>query len=353
MIDVLIVEDSAVVRAHLAYLLGADPALRVIGTASTGEEAIASVRARRPHVILMDIHMPGMGGFEATREIMATTPVPIVIVTSTMSFSEVSTAMRAMTAGALAVTKKPGGLGSPHAAADAAELITLVKLMSEVKVVRRSRPTPPQGVAPLPQRLPALPSGGISVVAIGASTGGPPAIHELLLGLPKAFPIPILIVQHITPGFTQGFADWLSGATGFPVHVASDGEGPLPGHVYVAPDDRHLTIGPFAELRLSGDEPVNGLRPSVSVLFRSVAERHGRRAVGVLLTGMGKDGAAELKSMADAGAITVAQDLESSIVHGMPGEAIALGGARYVLSPPQIAAMLISLASPLSTGARP
>jgi two-component system chemotaxis response regulator CheB len=164
-----------------------------------------------------------------------------------------------------------------------------------------------------------------------------------LSGLSTAFPAPILVVQHIAVGFTDGFAAWLDGGCGLSVHVARGGETPLPGHVYVAPDDRHLVLGARGDLLTNRDEPVNGLRPSVGVLFRSVAEHLGRRAIGVILTGMGRDGAAELKLMADRGALTIAQDEASCVVFGMPGEAVKLGAARFVLLPERIHDLLLAV----------
>jgi two-component system, chemotaxis family, protein-glutamate methylesterase/glutaminase len=164
-----------------------------------------------------------------------------------------------------------------------------------------------------------------------------------LAGLTKNFPLPVLIVQHIASGFTQGFVEWLAKSSGFPVHLGVHGGQPLPGHAYVAPDDHHLGIDAKKLMVLSQDDPVNGLRPSGSYLFHTVAQFLGSRAVGVLLTGMGKDGAQELKEMKDRGALTIAQDQASAVVHGMPGEAVKLGAAAYVLPPEKIAALLAKL----------
>jgi two-component system chemotaxis response regulator CheB len=246
--------------------------------------------------------------------------------------------MRALAAGALVALRKPKGLGDQDADAEGAALVLALKTMSGVKVVRRRS----QGAATAEQ-LPRDPTGhDATIVAIGASIGGPPVIAQILSGLPPAFAAPILIVQHIAAGFTAGFAEWLATTSRLPVHVAVGGESPLPGHVYIAPDDRHLRVGPRFELETTRDEPYNGLRPAVGVLFRSVAERFGGRAIGVILTGMGRDGAAELKLMADRGALTVAQDEESCVVFGMPAEAIKLGATRFVLPPDEITALLTS-----------
>jgi two-component system chemotaxis response regulator CheB len=343
MINVLVVDDSRVIRDYLVYLLESDPEIHVMGTADSGEAALEFLAEHRPDAILMDIHMPGIDGFETTRRIMSSSPVPIVVCTASTQFDQVNTAMRALEAGALAVLKKPKGLGDPDAEAEGIAIIRTLKVMSEVKLVRRwdRPPTPPPAAA---GPIPCEPIGhDAAVVAIGASIGGPPAISQILSRLSPAFAVPILVVQHIAAGFTDGFAGWLATASGLPVHVAQDGETPLPGHVYVAGDDRHLRVGPRGELQTSRDAPCNGLRPSVGALFRSVDERFGRRAVGVLLTGMGRDGADELKLMADRGALTVAQDEESCVVFGMPAEAIRLGAARLVLPPGKIAELLTTV----------
>jgi two-component system chemotaxis response regulator CheB len=344
MIKVLVVEDSPVVREFLVHLLGSDPEIQVIGTASNGEEALAAVQHKKPDVITMDIHMPKIDGFEATRRIMETRPTPIVIVSGSSSLQEVSTTFRAIEAGALAAVSRPQGIGHPRHETSAQEMVQTVKLMSEVKVVRRwprLKSTPV--VLPTPQMQVRRAPAEIQVVAIGASTGGPLVLQAILSGLPKDLPVPVLIVQHMAPGFVQGFAEWLAQSSGFPVHIPTDGEYPLPGHAYVAPDGVHMGVGTGGRVILSADEPENGLRPSVSYLFRCVAQVFGRQAVGILLTGMGRDGAEELRLMKDGGAVTIAQDKESSVVHGMPGEAIKLDAATYVLSLENIAAALIGL----------
>ncbi|MGO8694348.1 MAG: chemotaxis-specific protein-glutamate methyltransferase CheB [Rectinemataceae bacterium] len=345
MIRVLVVEDSPVVQEFLTYILDSDPDIRVVGVAPNGMEALDCVEMLRPDVITMDIHMPIMDGFEVTRRIMETVPTPIVIVSGSTGATELASTFRALEAGALAVISRPPGLN--HTAFDegSKELILTVKLMSEIKVVRRfARKKPAQTAAPaVPAREPGTAS-GIRIIAIGASTGGPPVLKEILSGLSKNFSLPVLIVQHIAAGFVKGFSEWLAGASGFPVHIASNGEVPLPGHGYLAPDDFHLGLAGGPRIVLSDDSPErSGLRPSVAHLFRSVARVLGPQAVGVLLTGMGRDGAEEMKMMRDRGAITIAQDEESSVVHGMPGEAIRLDAATYVLPPKGIAAMLSSL----------
>lgn len=346
LIRVLVVEDSPVVREFLVHILSSDPDIRVAGTANDGEEALEAVRRHRPDVITMDIHMPKLNGLEATRRIMETDPTPIVIVSGSEDPREVTTTFDAMEAGALAVLRRPAGIGHPAHEDTARELVQTVKLMSEVKVVRRWPRTRSTAPAPRAAKMGlARESAQVRIVAIGASTGGPPALHTILAGLPKDFPVPILIVQHMAAGFIRGFVEWLAQSSGLPVHVATQGALMLPGHIYVAPDEFHMKVERGGKIALTKDEPENGLRPSVSCLFRSVAEVYGGDAVAGLLTGMGRDGAEELRLLREKGAVTFAQDKDSSVVHGMPGEAIKLDAAMLVLPPEKIAAVLTNLAN--------
>jgi two-component system chemotaxis response regulator CheB len=347
-VRVLVVEDSPSMRDLLLHILGSDPQITVIGTAANGEEAIEAVKRDHPHVITMDVHMPGLNGFDATREIMETLPTPIVIVSGSSAADEVTSTFKALDAGALAFVAKPNGVAHPHHREEARQLIDTVKLMSEVKVVRR---WPKRGAATATQRAPLRPAServqsSAGIVAIGASTGGPIALKTILSELPKNFALPLLVVQHIAPGFTDGLADWLAQTSKFAVRVAVHGETPAPAQAYVAPDRLHMELAHDGTIALAEQAPENGHRPSVSHLFRSVAAVAGRNAIGVLLTGMGRDGADELKLMQETGAITIVQDRASSVIYGMPGEAINLGAARHVLPPAAIAALLAQLAVP-------
>lgn len=346
MIRVLIVEDSPVIRESLAHILDSDPEIQIIGTAENGEEAVAFVTSRKPDIVTMDIHMPKMDGFTATRLIMETKPVPIIIVTGSAEMRDMEMSFRAIQAGALTVLLKPRGIGHPDHEREAKELVKTVKLMSEVKVVRRWARTAERKKPPLQEAAVIVPPDGIRIVAIGASTGGPPVIQKILSGLPKDFALPVLIVQHMAKGFTDGFTEWLGQTSRLPVHVAVDNSHLLPGRVYIAPEEVQMKVELNGRLSCVADGPENGLRPSVSYLFRSIAAVFEKHAAGVLLTGMGKDGAEELKLMKDKGAITIAQDEESSVVFGMPGEAVKLDAAQYVLSPEQITAALSSLGEP-------
>lgn len=340
------VEDSSVVRDFLVAILGADPDIKVIGIARDGEAALDAAYRTRPDVITMDIHMPRMNGLEATRRIMETNPTPIVIVSGSENAKEVVTTFDAMEAGALAMLRRPAGLGHPDHEATARELVQTVKLMAEVKVVRRWPHRRPAELAPRATGM-GLAQGPASlrIVAIGASTGGPPVLQTILAALPKSFPAPIVIVQHMATGFSRGFMEWLAQSSALPVHLAAHGETMLPGHVYLAPDEMQMKVASHERIVLTKDEPENGLRPSVSYLFRSVAEVYGCDAVAGLLTGMGRDGAEELRLLKEKGAVTFAQDKESSVVHGMPGEAIRLDAAMLVLPPEKIAAVLTSIAN--------
>jgi two-component system, chemotaxis family, protein-glutamate methylesterase/glutaminase len=353
MIRVLIVEDSPVAQEFLIHIFSSDPEIQVVGVAENGVEAIEMVRRTCPDVISMDIHMPIMDGFEATRKIMETSPVPIVVVSSSTREKELDSTFRAMEAGALAAITRPPGFGHPDHDTAVRELIKVIKTMSEIKVVRRiqkrvegSRTQPPQIVS---ADIKAEPE-NVRAVVIGASTGGPPALKIILSGLPRNLAFPVLIVQHIARGFISGFAEWLSQSSAFPVRVASQREYPLPGCAYVAPDNLHMEIGADSRIVLSNHAPENGLRPSVSRLFLSVAQVYGMSAVGILLTGMGRDGVEELKIMKTKGAITIAQDKQSSIVYGMPGEAVKIDAAKYIMSPNGISEFLKILSDRINGG---
>lgn len=346
MINVLVVEDSPTARVLLVGILQCDPNINVIGTASNGKEALEFLKRKKPDIVTMDVKMPVMDGLEATKIIMETNPLPIVLVSASASKDEVNLTFLAMEAGALAFVGKPRGVTHPDHRKMADNLVRTVKAMSEVKVVRRRPRLRRPIVAPEapPMTKPAGVSQEIQLVAVGTSTGGPPALQSILSRLLEGFPAPVLIVQHISKDFIQGLTDWLQLTCKLPVHIATHNELLLPGHVYIAPDDYHMGVAFGNRLALSQDPPENGdLRPAVSYLFRSVARVFGSNAAGVLLTGMGKDGAIELKEIRDRGSLTIVQDKESSTVHGMPGEAIKLDAAKFVLPPNDIAVMLTNI----------
>jgi len=345
-IRVLVVDDSPVVREHLSSVLNCAGDIQVIGTARDGQEAIEFVRRNKPDVITMDVNMPKVDGIDATRTIMEISPVPIVVVSAQINSEAVATTLRAMEAGAVAVLETPPGLGHQNYDYAVNDFIQTVRVMSEVKVVRRWSQTKLNQFAALGSKATEVSTDKrrIKLVAIGASIGGPPALASILGKLDKRFPVPIVICQHIAAGFVEGLAGWLETATGFHVRLPADGEALMPGFAYVAPDGFQMGVTRADRILLIRDEPEGGLRPAVSYMFRSAAQNFGASAVGVLLTGMGRDGAEELKLMKEAGAITIAQDAETSTVHGMPGEAIRLNAVSHILPPDSIAEVLNALA---------
>ena len=339
MIRVLVAEDSPTARALLVAILGSDPEITVVGEACNGSEAVEMTRRLRPDVVTMDVRMPVLDGLEATKEIMITAPTPIVIVTASFLARDVEISLHALRAGALTVLAKPPG---PEAASfDEAcrQLIAGVKAMSQVKVVRHWRPT-----TSVPIRHPPLVRGRGKLVAVAASTGGPAALHRLLTDLPGDFPAPILVTQHISPGFIAGLADWLNRNSDLRVKLAEAGEPLAPHIVYLAPDDRHLGISEQA-IVLSTAPPIGGFRPSGTFLFESAARAYGASVVVVILTGMGDDGVAGLRAVRAADGCVIAQDEQSCVVFGMPGAAVAAGAADLVLPLDAIAARLRELVS--------
>jgi two-component system chemotaxis response regulator CheB len=332
MIKVLIVDDSQVARMTLREILCEDPEIQVVGTVSNGKEALRyfEIFETKPDVVTMDVIMPEMDGFEATRKIMETHPLPIVIITSSYKPEEVEKTFQAMEAGAVTILEKPGAISRQESRESFEKLRKTIKVMAGVKVVRRW-PREKMEPVPPPTRPEIDTSADIRILVMGASTGGPVAFQQVLSMLPTDLPVPIMIIQHIGAEFIEGMIQWLQKTTGLPIHLAQNGQHMLPGHVYMAPDNLHMGVKKGEIIELSLSEPEEGLRPSVSYLFRSAAATYGKHAVGVLLTGMGRDGGQGLKVMKDAGAHTIAQDESTSMVFGMPAEAIKLGGAQYIL----------------------
>ncbi len=362
MLRVLVVEDSLTVRAHLVATLCSDPQLEVVGEASDGESAILLCEKLRPDVVTLDMMLSrGTTGTEVTEHIMAFCPTPIVIVSSSFNRGEVAPTIEALAAGAIEVIEKPDGHAAPGVWER--EFIETVKLAARIKVITHPRsrlrglprassarsgistqsqsqsPAQSQSLLPSPRAGEILPK---DLIAMGASTGGPGAVVEILRHAP---PAPVLLVIHIGKAFAVGLAGWLARVLPMPVAEAVHGQPlPPPGKpsVIIAPPDRHLSVE-GGRLCLSHGEERNACRPSVDVLFESVADQLGPRAAGCLLTGMGKDGAAGLLLMRQRGAATIAQDQSTSTVFGMPREAIRIGAAEQVLRLHEIGPALVTL----------
>ena len=341
-VRVLVVDDSATSRLLLVAILRADPEIEVVGQAADGLEAVDLVKRLQPDIVTMDVQMPKLDGFAATKRIMVESPTPILITTG-IDPRAVSVSLEAVRAGALAVHPKPGDPRAPAFDEEARELARQVKAMSRVKVVRHLAMEPHRHGAVPSSKPAALQGVAAQVVAIAASTGGPAALHLILTALPADFPVPILVVQHISRGFTAGFASWLDQASPLRVKLAEEGEELRPGTVYIARDDRHLGVDLSRKIRLSIAPEVGGFRPSGTPLFESVAAAFTRHAVAVILTGMGRDGVDGLRAIRKAGGRTIAESEATAVVYGMPGAAVEAGLADFVLPLDQVCATLAGL----------
>jgi two-component system chemotaxis response regulator CheB len=350
-IRVLVVEDSLTIRKRMLEVLAADVDIDIVGEADDGKRAIELCQQLRPDVVTLDMVLPGMNGLTVTEFIMAYCPTPILIVSASTNRGDLFKTYDALAAGALDALDKPQG----NELDDVWEkkLVATVKLISRIRVITHPRaslvrmaqtPAPSLHAA---QKLQSLGnSGRLRAIAIGASTGGPGALIEILRGLPAGFPLPILLVMHVGKLFTPAFAEWLDGQSAVPVGYALDGDALPPygeARVLMAPPDSHLLLCQ-GQLRLTQDPERNSCRPSIDVLFESFAQELGAKGAGCLLTGMGRDGAAGLLAIRHAGGRTIAQDEASSVVFGMPREAILLGAAEQVLALDQIASRLGGLA---------
>jgi two-component system chemotaxis response regulator CheB len=331
-IRVLVADDSELFREVLSRVIGADPGFEVVAVAADGNEAARLAHQLRPDVITMDLNMPDADGFSGIARIMADTPTPIMVLTANKA--EV-VGFKALSLGALDILEKPEA--NVDLEAYGAQIRSRLRLLSGVKVIRHLR-----GLRE--RKLPPPPAKGrrADVVVIGASLGGPRALASLLRGLPPTFPVGIAVVQHIADGFTEGLASWLAQECHLRVRQAADGDLLQPGGVLLAPSGRHLLVAE-GRVRLFDGPPVETFKPSVTPLFLSAAQSYGARACGVILTGMGHDGAAGLKVLHDAGGATLAQDEPSSAVFGMAKAAIDLGAVDRVLPLDDLPRTLVAL----------
>ena len=341
-IGVLVVDDSPTVRAVLRRVIAGVSDLRVIGEAGDGEEAVEQTVGLAPDVILMDIEMPVMDGFRATEMIMAVRPTPILVVTSRASRDQVRTSFEALRRGAVEVLPKPEDPGGWELLARTLPLA--IRAAAQARAGRAATPVSPgarpNGAAVASDLAPRI-SARVRYVAIGASTGGPWAVHALLAALPHSPPASVLVVQHIAAGFEEGFAEWLASDLRRDVKVARDGEPATPGTIRIAPPGAHLLLDRDGALKLDASRPTRSVhRPSADELFLSCAASHAPVTAGVLLTGMGSDGAEGLAELRRAGGLTIVQDEPSSVVFGMPRAALEAGAATIALPPAEIGALL-------------
>ncbi len=354
-IRVVVVDDSALIRSMLSSLIDAQPDMECVGTANDPYQARETIRELDPDVITLDVEMPRMDGLDFLEKLMRLRPMPVVMV-STLTERGAETTLRALELGAVDFVAKPR-IGIAQGLQEmGAEIADKLRIAARARIERRTvaRPAPPAatpraagggdapaGAPPLVKPVPIAYSRASTekIVAIGASTGGTEALREVLTGLPADCPA-VLVTQHMPPGFTRSFAERLNALCRMHVKEAEHGERVLPGHAYVAPGGRHLVLarsGANYVVELDDGPPVNRHRPSVEVLFRSVARHAGRNAIGVMLTGMGRDGADAMRAMRDAGAHNIAQDEASCVVYGMPREAVAAGAVHEVLPLQRIA----------------
>ncbi|HBO84415.1 MAG TPA: chemotaxis response regulator protein-glutamate methylesterase [Deltaproteobacteria bacterium] len=331
----------------LKRMLSLSPDIEVVGTACNGKEALEMIPKLDPHVICADIHMPVMDGIKFTKEVMARHPMPILVISVSVKKDKPSSnVFNMLAAGAIDISPKPHAGTDAEIQESAVELARKVRILSGVKIIRRVKPS-----TELKKEIHLAPStakgrlGDLKpkIIVIGASTGGPVALQEVLRKLPEDFSLPVVCVQHISEGFLNGLVEWLSSQCKMKVEIARTGESPLTGTIYFPEEGRHLMFDKEGRFVSAEDMPYEGHRPSITVTFRSAVCYYGNAVLGVLLTGMGRDGAEGMLAVKEAGGITIAQDKETSIVFGMPKQAIDLGAAKYIASPDEIGEMLMQI----------
>jgi len=338
-VRVLLVDDSPLALVILQRMLATSSEIEVVGVATHGRQALELIPHLKPDVVCTDYHMPDMNGLELTREIMSRFPCPILVVSSAVGTADTNRIFNLLEAGAVEVFPKPRG-GRDADALAAEQLVKKIKIVARVRVHGRRL----KAAQPIPAS--AVPATSPKIVAIGASTGGPQALQTILSGLPKDFPIPIVCIQHISMGFLPGLVSWLAGHFRGKVQVACPDEMPRPGYVYFPQEDTHLLIDAHGRFQSSNQPALGGHRPSVTVTFNAVAKHYGDAAIGVLLTGMGRDGGAGMQALAEAGSFTISQNEATCVVYGMPKDAVERGAARVVLPLQDIAPALIGAVIP-------
>ena len=344
-IRVLIVGDSLMINNLFKAMLDGLPDIQVVGEATNGQDAIRMALRLRPNIITMDIRMPQMDGLEAIHQIMSIEPIPIVVVSSSVYAGDYNIAFNAIEAGALTVIEKPKGLDEKDYDSVREQLITSIRTLSGVKLILRphKKADHPANIGSKTAMLHSYVLRAVQVVAIASSTGGPPVLAQILSSLPDDFSIPILIVQHNLPAFMPAMVEWLSTRTKMPVSMVEDGRQMKNGHVYIAPGDAHITVTADRTLHIDQSPFVKGNHPSATRLFQSVASAFGKNSIGIVLTGMGDDGADGLVDMVAAGAYIMVQDEISSVVFGMPKAAIDRNLADEILSPEEMVTRLTKL----------
>lgn len=371
-IRVVIVDDSALVCRLLTKILERDSAIQVVGTAHNGHDAIRMVSELRPNVVTMDVQMPGMDGLETTEHLMAFCPTPILVISATLHSREVDVTFKMLGAGALEVVEKPSGSDITALERAGNDLIRRIKVLSRVKVVTHLRgrrrsgtqqehpkaQTATLGLSPHPVYVPPPVQPLIRpitqsqntdrrrpmpLIVIGASTGGPRVVHRILSDLPADLPAALVIVQHIAEGFSDGMAEWLGASCKLHVSIAKEGHIPQVGEVLTVPDQHNLIFNADGRIRLTRS-PILLQQPSVDITMQSVADIFDQYAIGVLLTGMGRDGAHGLLAIRRHRGYTIAQDEASCAIYGMPRAAVQLGAAQECLTPAQIGPRLVTLA---------
>ncbi|MEA5467068.1 chemotaxis-specific protein-glutamate methyltransferase CheB [Leptothoe sp. PORK10 BA2] len=351
-IRVLLVEDSPIAMMVLKRILSSSPEIEIVGTARTGREGLDLIPRIQPDVICTDYFMPQMNGLEFTSHVMVDYPLPILVVSASVQEDDPKRIFQLLEAGAVDILPKPKAGLDPDNVVLTQALINKVKILSGVKVFRKKRSQlgrsqPLADRRPQPPLLSATRSSNFKIIAVGASTGGPLALQQLFMGLPKEFPWPIVCVQHISEGFLQGLLDWLMTTCGVSIEIAQADRKPQPGKIYFPPERQHLTINEYGRFVYLQAQPEDIHCPAVTTLFSSVAKFYGRKTIGILLSGMGRDGADGMKSIVEAGGLTIAQDEATSVVFGMPRAAIELDAAHQVLPIGAIAPAILELVNPV------